>query len=141
MDNQTVLRRWAQWALCVFTAVVVLNACHSIATIDHEATARSDRFQEQLAWSTQAINAGDLEQARAHLEAARDAASSSKERQKVDSLDKLIVGAEALMEGDPARARSEWSWIDEPNLSREVRHKARLMGLSVPVVPAEGETK
>ena len=141
MNNQMLFRRWTRRALFLFTAAVVLIGCHSSAKIDHDAAARSDRFQEQLTWSTQAINAGDLEQARVHLDEARAAASNSKERQKVESLDKLIVGAEALMEGDPARARAEWSWIDEPHLSREVRHKARLIGLNVSVVPAEGEAK
>ncbi|MEE8519287.1 MAG: hypothetical protein V3S98_09205, partial [Dehalococcoidia bacterium] len=87
--------------------------------------------------STEAINAGDLERARAYLREAQTVAANPSQARKVQSLEHLILGAEALRDGDPMLTRVEWSKIDEPSLSREVRHKARLFGIHVPIVPVD----
>ena len=41
-----------------------------------------------------------------------------------------------LMAGDADTARTQWARIDDPNLSREVRAKARGVGMTVPAAPA-----
>jgi hypothetical protein len=99
-------------------------------------------FGEQIGLTTTAINVGELETARDYLGEARGVATTARDTQKVDALDNLIVGAEALRTGDPAGARAAWSRIDDPRLAREVRHKARLIGIEVPMVPVdEGATR
>ncbi len=120
--------------------VVVVGAGGCAATPSAEQSAADYRqFSEQLNLSTLAINAGDLEQARVSLKAAASSATRPAQKQKVQSLDHLIAGAEALRSGDPEGARNEWSRIEEANLAREVRHQARLIGLDVPMVPVQGE--
>lgn len=125
-------------------AVVALfmAGCHAAPSAESKAAGGSDyrTFQEQLLLSTRAINAGDLELARVHLDEAGAAADNAKQLRKVDSLEQLITGAEALLGGEPDRARDEWSRIEEPHLSREVRHKARLIGMDVPMEPLDSET-
>jgi len=94
-----------------------------------------------LTASTQALGAGDLELARQYLDQARTVAVTPKQQVKVDSLDRLIDGTEALRAGDPDGARMAWSQIQEPHLNREVRHKARLIGLDVPMGVSGGQTR
>ena len=99
--------------------------------VDHQA------FRNQLVRTTQAVNAGDLETAKAQLRRARAATTTTRQAQKVDDLHLLIVGAEALRVGNPVGARTAWAQIEEPHLRREVRHKARLIGLEVPMGPVD----
>lgn len=108
-----------------------------------DANARAARyraFDQQMVVTTQAINAGELDQAREHLDQAGREASSPGQQQMVRSLQRLVDGAEALRNGDPDRARDEWARIDEPRLRREVRHKARLIGMDVPKATLEDGT-
>jgi hypothetical protein len=117
-------------------AVALLTGCaagpaadSAPGVVDHQA------FRDQLARTTQAVNAGDLEEAKTQLRQARAATTTSRQVQKVQGLQHLIAGAEALRAGDPQGARTAWARIEEPHLRREVRHKARLIGLEVPMVP------
>jgi hypothetical protein len=116
-------------------AVALLTGCaagpaadSAPAVVDHQA------FRDQLARTAQAVNAGDLEEAKSQLRQARSSTTTTRQAQKVEGLEQLIAGAEALRAGDPEGARSAWARIEEPHLRREVRHKARLIGLEVPVV-------
>lgn len=116
----------------------MLSGCASPPTADTASVTSRSRFQEPLTASTQAINAGELELARQYLGQARAAAADHDQQVKVDSVEHLIAGTEALMVGDPDRARTAWSQIEEPHLSREVRHKARLVGIDVPIGASGG---
>jgi outer membrane biogenesis lipoprotein LolB len=118
-----------------FAATLVLAGCFSMSKTDHGARNGTyyRTYQDQIVQCTQAINAGDLALARVHLDQARAVALSAKQQRKVNSLDYLIDGTAALMSGDPDGARLAWAKIDEPHLSREVRHKARLIGMDVPM--------
>lgn len=133
MNNRTMIRGCCGAPL--FAAVLVLAGCFSMIATDQGARNGTyyRTYQDQLLQCTQAINAGDLVAARVHLDQARAVALSAKQQRKVDGLDHLIDGTAALMSGDPDGARSAWAKIDEPHLSREVRHKARLIGMDVPV--------
>ncbi len=137
MKKRLMLR--GSWRLPLLAATVMLVGCQSSLDIKAEAAARYVQFRDQLVFTTQAINAGDLERARAHLGEARAVAARPKQYRKVQSLKQLILGAEALRAGEPDRARVEWARIEERSLSREVRHKARLIGIDVPIVPLEEE--
>jgi hypothetical protein len=116
----------------LLAAAAVMSGCHGGVVSDTE-------FRQQLSLSVASINSGDLEAARAQLRDARAAAAAPAQVRKVDSLEQLIDGAEALRAGDLDGARAAWSRIQEPQLGREVRHKARLIGVEVPMVPGEGE--
>lgn len=98
----------------------------------------ASRFQEPLTASTRAIAAGDLERARHYLGQARAAATDHDQQVKVDSIEHLIAGTEALMVGDANGARTAWAQIEEPHLGTEVRHKARLIGIDVPIEVSGG---
>jgi len=82
---------------------------------------------------THAIHAGDLDEARGQLTTARKFADSEQRARQVQSLDQLITGAEALLVGDGTTAVAAWSQIEDPILQREVRIRARAIGLDVPV--------
>ena len=122
----------------VLSGLSGLSGCASPPNADTAAVASRNRFQEPLAASTRAIAAGDLDKARQYLVQARAAAADHHQQVKVDSVEHLIDGTEALMVGDPDRARTAWAQIEEPHLSREVRHKARLIGIDVPIEVSGG---
>ena len=122
----------------LLAAVVVLTGCAVGPPADTESvTADYGAFRDQLALTTQAINAGALEEARMQLSRTRATVRTPRQVQKVDDLHLLIVGAEALRVGNPVGARTAWAQIEEPHLRREVRHKARLIGLEVPMGPVD----
>jgi hypothetical protein len=128
MDRRSIFRRWWKGPL-------LLGAALASAGCQTSRGVTGDVSGEQLRLSAQAINAGDLDQAKVHLSAARAGPGSPARDLKVQSLQQLIAGAEALMEGDAEGARAAWSRIQDPTLRTEVRHKARLIGINVPVVP------
>ena len=74
-----------------------------------------------------------LDLAHDHLGEAADLADTDGERAKIETLDRFLVGAEALLIGDVQLATLEWSLIDDPALGPEVRDKARGIGLTMPV--------
>ena len=130
---------WWQ-ASCLLVAVIMLTGCQGSPRIsDEQKVVRYQHFREQLILSTQAINASDLEGAKTYLSKAGKTAATPREHRKIRSLERLIAGTEALRAGDPDGARAEWSRIEEPRLNREVRYKARLIGMDVPRVSLEGE--
>lgn len=95
-------------------------------------------FQNNLAASMEAVNAGDLQGAKQSLEAGCGCAKEYEQKRLCSSMEELIAGAEAMMAGNVAQAKTAWSKIEDPQLSREVRVKASaVMGLEVPMVPAE----
>ncbi len=133
MKGQGYFREPCRLPAHLLAAVTVLSGCHGGAAVDPGA------FRQQLSMAAASINVGDLESARAQLRDARAAAAAPAEVRKVDSLEQLIDGADALRAGDLDGARAAWSRIQEPQLGREVRHKARLIGVEVPLVPEESE--
>ena len=139
--RRTKFRGWGRLLLPSLVAVAIpswLWGCASPPIADTAAVASRTQFQEPLTASTQAIAAGDLEQARNYLGKARAAATDHDQQVKVDSIEYLIAGTEALMAGDADLARTAWAQIEEPHLSREVRHKARLIGIDVPIEVSGG---
>ena len=112
-----------------------MNCIVCVTSVPDTASVITDdgAFREKLTLTAQSINAGDLDTARLQLTRTRATVATPRQLQKVDDLELLIVGAEALREGKPDGARTAWGQIEEPHLRREVRHKARLIGLEVPV--------
>ncbi len=133
------LRSWrvAALAAAAMLASAGVSVGCSSTSVDPQAEAARWEYQEQLLLATQAVNSTDLEQARVHVEKARARAFNFEQQRKVDSLERLIAGAEALREGDAARARAEWAQIEDPALNREVRRKANQIGIEVPTSPPE----
>lgn len=134
-------RRWI-WVLVALSVIVgasFLVGCGS--TQKTEADPAGPVFGQHVAQTTAAINAGDLEAARSHLDRTRPLARTYEQKRKVQSLDQLIAGSEALMDGHVALAAAEWSRIEDPVLNREVRVKARVIGVDVPLMPAPAMTK
>ncbi len=133
MKGQEFFREPCRWPVHLLAAVALLSGCHGGAAVEPGA------FRQQLALAAASINAGDLATARAQLGDARASAAAPADVRKVDSLEQLIDGADALRAGDLDGARAAWSRIQEPQLGREVRHKARLIGVEVPLVPEDSE--
>jgi len=142
--RRTIFRGWGRLLLPSLVAVAVpswLWGCASPPIADTAAVASRSQFREPLTASTRAIAFGDLAQARQHLGQARAAATGHGQQVKVQSIEHLIAGTEALMVGDADGARTAWAQIEEPHLSREVRHKARLIGIDVPIEVSGGASR
>lgn len=140
MSNRTHAAVHALILLAVVSAGTLAPAgCSSSPAVDPQTEARRWEFREQLILATRAINNADLEQARIHTSNAQARAATFEQNRKVEGLMRLIAGAEALRDGDADRARDEWARIEDPDLSREVRVKARNIGIDIPVVLSERE--
>ena len=127
---------WLALALLIVVALVTMAGCGSMFKADADLDAQKQAaFQASLAQCTQAINAGDLAGARVVLSDLDDRAEAFQQERQVQSLGQLLAGAEALMSGDGALAQAAWSRIEDPHLSREVRVKASLIGIDVPLMP------
>lgn len=137
MITQREVRRRCGPPAVFLGAAILLTGCATTPQQAGPGEAENQAFIDHLTLTTQAINAGDLDKAKARLGRARAATVTSRDVQKVDGLEHLIVGAEALRSGDPDAARSAWAKIEEPHLRREVRYKARLIGLEVPILSVE----
>jgi len=125
----------ALFATALIGVVTAVGGCAASSTVDARTEALRWEYREQLLLATRAINEADLEQAKVHVERARSRAHNFEQERKVDGLEHLIAGAEALREGEAARVRAEWSQIEDPALSREVRIRARAIGIEVPASP------
>ena len=94
---------------------------------------QSSMYNSNMNKCTVAVKGGDLEEARQYVSQAKLEAVSFDQKRQVESMEKLIEGAEALMAGDVQLAKECWSNISDPYLCREVRVKAQtVMDLEVP---------
>lgn len=99
-------------------------------------------FREHMDLGIEAAQAGDLEMARQHVDSVRPCAKTFNQKRMVESMDGLISGAEAMMDGDPLQARADWANIPDPQLNRQVRINADVvMGVKVPVIPEAKEVE
>ena len=103
---------------------------------------RQVTFKEQMNLGIEAAQVGDLEMAKLHVESVRPCAKTFNQKRMVESMDGLISGAEAMMDGDPLQARTDWANIPDPQLNRQVRINADVvMGVKVPVIAVTKEVK
>ena len=123
---------WLWVVVVVLTGIVVLGGCASNRGLGIDAVEQA-KCRSEIASCAMAIQAGDLAQARTHLEAAKLGATNFTLGRQVRSLERLIAGAEALEAGDIESARQQWSQIQDPRLAREVRIKAQRIGVDVPL--------
>ncbi|MBL4699858.1 MAG: hypothetical protein JKX85_01240 [Phycisphaeraceae bacterium] len=120
--------------LAALTSLLLLPGCSSTQKVD---LARQERFQTALRQCTKAINKGDLDNAQTHLAKVNKNALNHSEKRKAQSLTKLVAGAQALVDGDAKLARNEWSNIADPRLARQVRTRAKLIDVTVPLQPVQ----
>lgn len=96
---------------------------------------RQVAFRSGMNQSVEALQAGDLKEAKAHVDKVRGHAQDFEEKRLVQSMDELIAGSQSMMDGDVEQAKVAWSSIEDPHLSREVRSKAAaVMNVDVPLV-------
>ena len=99
-------------------------------------------FKEQMDRGIEATQAGDLVMAQQYVDAVRPCAKTFNQKRMVQSMDGLISGAQAMMDGDPLQARADWANIPDPQLNRQVRINADVvMGVKVPLIPETKEVK
>ena len=101
-------------------------------------TARLERadFKVEMNKAIEATRQGDLEMARLYVDRARSSAKTFEQKRMVESMDKLICGAQAMMDGNATQAKNDWANIPDMHLNREVRINAEVvMGVQVPAVP------
>ena len=87
-----------------------------------------------------AVQAGDLKEGEFYLAKAKLEAVGFEQKRQVESMERLITGAKAMMNGDVETAKAEWSKISDPRLNREVRMKADdVLNIDVPITPVRKE--
>ncbi|WP_432798538.1 hypothetical protein [Poriferisphaera sp. WC338] len=115
----------------VIAIIMMMTGCSLIS----ETRVDNQLFRQHMVACTQAISHGDLQQAEVHLSEARPMAVTNRQKRQIRSLQALIEGAEALMNGNGDLAEAHFSRIEDPYLRREVRIKARQVNLKVPITP------
>ena len=99
-------------------------------------------FNESIRQSVDSVQAGDMETAETHLAEARKNAKTHEDKRIVQSIDDLVTGAKAMMNGDVDAAKQQWADIEDPRFNREVRVKAdAMMGVKVPLIAEVKEPK
>ena len=97
---------------------------------------RESTFKVEMNKGIEATREGDLEMARLYVERARPNAKTFEQKRMVESMEKLISGAEAMMEGNVSQAKNDWAEIPDMHLARQVRINAEaVMGVEVPAIP------
>ena len=107
-------------ALIPLTAALLMTGCHS-----------SEAFNASISRATIDISKGRLEQARTNLFEADSLASGSSEQQKVEDLNAVVDGAEAMIQGDSAGASVAWSNVEDDRLRWQLQREAKSIGLEL----------
>lgn len=81
---------------------------------------RHDQFRNALVDTCRLIQKSEFDQARSRLSASRSLAMDSQQRAKVDDLERMISGAEAMHSGIPSSAADSWLAIDNVDLKQQV---------------------
>ena len=122
--------------------VSMMAGCQWFKPSKTTAKLERDDFKVEMEAGIEAVRAGDLEMARMHIDKARSDAKSVERERMVESMDKLISGAGAMMDGKPEQAKNDWASIPDLDLNREVRINADVvMGVKVPMVPKYREPR
>lgn len=85
-----------------------------------------------IATAARAIQAGELADARQHLEIARGAANTDEQQMQIVNLAELADGAEAMMAGRGHDAAEHWGRIDDDDLRQQVSRAAGRHDIDVP---------
>lgn len=107
-------------AMTMLTVALLMTGCHS-----------SKAFHTSIQQATRDISDGRLDAARLEIDQADRLASDSSEQQKVEDLNSIVDGAEAMINGDPEAANAAWSSIHDDELRWQLEQEARSAGLAV----------
>lgn len=141
-QRKTVPRRLSGVLVLLACGVSMMSGCQWFKQSGPTARLERDGFKVEMDAGIEAARAGDLEMARMHVDAARPYAKTFERKRMVESMDKLISGAQAMMDGDAAQAKNDWANIPDLHLNREVRINADVvMGVQVPMVPKYREDR
>ena len=121
--------------LCLTAGLALSSGVGCSSTAFEREQQRLTSLDDAMRSAAERLNAADLPAAGEQLDAADGLADSDYERRKIESLRRVIAGAEALGEGDGDAAADEWSRIPSPTLRYEVQEKAAGVGVQVPDAP------
>ena len=107
-------------ALISLTAAFLVAGCQS-----------NEAFHASISRATIDISKGRLEQARSTLHEADSLASAPGDRQKVEDLNAVVDGAEAMINGDSMSAAIAWSNVQDDQLRWQLQREAEAMGLQL----------
>jgi len=91
----------------------------------------NEAFHASISRATVDISNGRLEQARATLHEADALADDPGDRQKVEDLNAVVDGAEAMINGDSTSAAIAWSNVEDDHLRWQLEREAKSMGLQI----------
>ena len=140
--RKTGMRRRLSVLMLMALGMSMTAGCGWFGRSGPSAKLERDDFRVEMEAGIEAARAGDLEMARMHVDRARSDAKSVERKRMVESMDKLISGAGAMMDGNVYRAKNDWASIPDIDLNREVRVNADVvMGVKVPIVPKYREAR
>lgn len=123
----------------LMTAALLMSGFLALAT-GCQSTQQPSMYNSNMNKCTESVKAGDLAVAKQYVSQAKLEAVTFDQKRQVESMEKLIEGAEALMEGKVETAKVCWSNIPDPQLCREVRVKAKtVMDLEIPATAVRKE--
>ena len=115
----------------LLAAIVLAGGCQTQRVAD---------YRRSMTDGVRAVQAGELEQAEGCIENAKKNARGYEQQRQVQSMEQLIAGAQAMMDGRVELAKAAWSEIADPRLNLEVRRQAdAVMGVEVPMIPDKKE--
>ena len=122
-------------------AVITMVMLYLLAMVcGCQSPARPSMYRSHIDECARAVQSGDLQQAQMYVTKAKLEAVGYDQDRQVESMEKLISGANAMMDGEVELAKSEWSQISDPELNREVRIRAEeIMDIEVPLIPVRKE--
>ena len=132
MDSKRQKLQMVLETVMAIAVLAVFTGCNSYC---------KEAFKDNMTDSVSAVQAGQLDQAAELLDSVSDCAKSYKQKRQLESMQELIEGSRAMMNGNATQAKASWSQIRDPQLNREVRIKAdSVIGIEVPMIPQEKET-
>jgi len=110
---------------CLMT---LLGGC---ASVSHMSAGRHDQFRDQLVATCQTLRAGDLHEARLHLDAAHELAHTPEHAARLADMELVLSGAESMHAGRPRDAARAWMAVRDSSLSRQLIDSAHEEGIDL----------
>ena len=113
MNPFVALKRPAIVFLC---ALMIVGGCTSTTQVR---TGRHDQFRNSLVETCQLIQMSEFDRAEVSLANSRTLAMNERQRSKMEDLQRILQGAQAMHSGNPSSAAEVWLEIQDVKLKQQ----------------------
>ena len=103
-----------------FVLLCVLAICMGCASTTQVGRGRHDQFRDSLVESCRLIQSSEFERAQRQLDHSRSLAMDDHQLAKVEDLQRILQGSQAMDEGDPSSAADAWLTVRDVGLKRQL---------------------